>query len=216
MPEARELAALVRPELEARGYRVFEVSAVTRAGLRELSFALADLVQADRAAKAAVPAKQRIVIRPRAVDEREFTVRVDGGSYGDTYTILGAKPERWVMQTDFDNEEAVGFLADRLAKLGVEEELFAAGAVPGSSVTIAGREFDWEPTLSSAAELITSPRGTDARFADHTRETRKKRRETYLERMDAKAAARAELEAERAAGLWVDDEGFAVDTEHGE
>jgi GTP-binding protein len=43
---------------------------------------------------------------------------------------IGAKPERWVQQTDFDNDEAVGFLADRLAKLGVEEELFKQGAVP--------------------------------------------------------------------------------------
>jgi len=31
--------------------------------------------------------------------------------------------------------------------------------------------------------------------------------------MDAKSAARAELEAERAAGIWNDDEGFAVDRE---
>src|SRR5690606_14552020 len=41
VPEGRELAELVRPELEARGYRVFEISAVSRDGLRELSCALA-------------------------------------------------------------------------------------------------------------------------------------------------------------------------------
>src|SRR6187399_408573 len=35
VPEGRELAELVKPELESRGYRVFEVSAVSRAGLRE-------------------------------------------------------------------------------------------------------------------------------------------------------------------------------------
>jgi GTP-binding protein len=37
---------------------------------------------------------------------------------------------RWVQQTDFQNEEAVGYLADRLEKLGVETELFRAGAIP--------------------------------------------------------------------------------------
>jgi GTP-binding protein len=210
VPEAQELADLVRPELEARGYRVFEVSAVSRKGLRELSFALAALVEADRAAKALEPAKQRIVIRPKAVNEKEFVVKVEGGTYGNVYTIVGAKPERWVQQTDFNNEEAVGFLADRLAKLGVEEELFRVGAVPGASVSIDGREFEWEPTLSSTAELITSPRGTDSRLDDNQRDTNRKRRQTYLERMDAKAAARAELEAERRAGIWNDDEGFAV------
>jgi GTP-binding protein len=211
VPEGQDLADLVRPELEARGYRVFEVSAVSRKGLRELSFALAELVEADRAAKALEPVKQRIVIRPRAVNEKDYEVVVHGGTYGDTYEILGAKPERWVYQTDFENDEAVGFLADRLAKLGVEDDLFKAGAVPGSTVTIAGRVFDWEPTLSSAAELITSPRGTDERLGDRTRATYKTRRQSYLERMDAKAAARAELDAEREAGIWVDDDGFAVE-----
>ena len=213
VPEARDLADMVRPELEARGYRVFEVSAASHEGLRELSFALAALVQADRAAKVLEPVKQRIVIRPRAVDEKEFVVKVEGGTYGNVYNVVGTKPERWVAQTDFENEEAVGFLADRLAKLGVEDELFRAGAVPGSTVMIAGRVFDWEPTLSSTAELITSPRGTDSRLDDNQRATNRARRQSYLERMDAKAAARAELEAERNAGIWTDDEGFAVSKE---
>src|ERR1700709_2155500 len=122
VPEGRELADLVRPELEARGYRVFEISAVSRAGLRELTFALAELVEVDRAAKALEPVVPRIVIRPRAVNEVDFTIRVEGGSYGNIYRVLGLKPERWVQQTDIENEEAVGFLADRLAKLGIENE----------------------------------------------------------------------------------------------
>jgi len=213
VPEGRELADFVTAELEERGYRVFEVSAVSRAGLRELSFALADLVKKDRETKAAEPVKSRIVIRPRAVNEKEFHIVVEGGTFGNTYRVIGTKPERWVAQTDFTNDEAVGFLADRLAKLGVEDDLFKAGAVPGSTVMIGaggGVVFDWEPTMSSAAELITSPRGTDSRLDDNQRDTNRKRRQTYLERMDAKAAARAELQAERAAGIWVDDEGFAV------
>jgi len=211
VPEAQELADLVRPELEARGYRVFEISAVSRKGLRELSFALAELVDADRKLKALEAPKARIVIRPRAVNEKEFTIEVTGGSFGNLYTVHGVKPVRWVQQTDFNNDEAVGFLADRLAKLGVEDELFKVGAVPGAAVSIDGREFEWEPTLSSAAELITSPRGTDARLDDNQRDTNRKRRQTYLERMDAKAAARAELEVERNAGIWTDDEGFAIE-----
>jgi GTP-binding protein len=216
VPEGRELADLVKPELEARGYRVFEVSAVSRAGLRELSFALAALVEEDRLVKADQKAQPRIVIRPRAVDAVDFVVKVEGGSFGNTYRVVGAKPERWVAQTDFTNDEAVGFLADRLAKLGVETELFKSGAVPGSTVMIGaggGVVFDWEPTVSSAAELVASPRGTDTRLEEGRRLTSKTRRANYLERMDAKSAARAELEKERAGGVWNDDEGFAVDPE---
>ncbi len=71
---------------------------------------------------------------------------------------------RWVQQTDFQNEEAVGYLADRLEKLGVEDELFRLGAVQGSTVVIGEGDsivFDWEPTMTSAAELMSAPRGTD-------------------------------------------------------
>jgi GTP-binding protein len=205
VPDGKELADFVRPELEQRGYRVFEVSAVSHEGLRQLSFALAELVEADRKAKAETPPPARIVIRPRAVDEADFEVQVLGGAE-PVYRVVGAKPERWVEQTDFTNDEAVGFLADRLAKLGVEEQLFQKGAVPGSTVEIGEMVFDWEPTLTSTAELITSPRGTDARLDENRRATRNQRREEYHARMDAKAAARAELDAEREAGLWADGE----------
>jgi GTPase len=214
VPEGKDLAELVRPELEARGYRVFDISAVSREGLRSLSFALGELVAKGRAERASQPEAPRIVMRPRAVDDSGFEIRVEGGSAGNVYRILGAKPERWVAQTDFTNDEAVGFLADRLAKLGVEDRLFKAGAVAGSTVVIGagvGVVFDWEPTLTSTAELITSPRGADARIGASERPTRHKRRDDYFARMDAKAAARAELIREREAGMWVDDDGFAVE-----
>jgi GTP-binding protein len=191
---------------------------VSRAGLRELSYALAELVEADRAAKlAAAEHKPRIVLRPRAVNEADFAVRVEGGTE-QIFRVIGAKPERWVQQTDFTNDEAVGFLADRLAKLGVEDELFKHGAVPGSAVMIGagdGVVFDWEPTLTSAAELITAPRGTDARLDESRRPTRGQRRAEYYERMDAKAAARAADAAERAGGYWDEDAGTDPETDTG-
>ena len=74
-----------------------------------------------------------------------------------------------------------------------------------------GVVFDWEPTLTSAAELITAPRGTDARLDERRRPTRDQRRAEYFERMDAKAAARAADAAERAGGFW-DDDGGTGDT----
>lgn len=201
VPEAKDLADLVRPDLEARGYRVFEISTVSHEGLRQLNFALGDIVAQHRAELAAAPAPERVIIRPQG-SRREFEIRVEGGTYGNVYRILGAKPLRWVQQTDFQNEEAVGFLADRLEKLGVEDELFRVGAEAGSTVVIGegdGIVFDWHPTLSSAAELMTAPRGTDPRLDLNPRRTTSQRRDRYHERMDAKADARAELEAERLA-----------------
>ncbi|AGW41563.1 GTPase ObgE [Leifsonia xyli subsp. cynodontis DSM 46306] len=210
VPDARELADFLRPDLEARGYRVFEISTVSHEGLRPLSFALAELVERERRERAVLDeTRPRIVVRPKTVDDSGFVVTVEGGSAGPVYRVLGVKPERWVAQTDFQNDEAIGYLADRLAKLGVEDQLVRSGAVAGSTVVI-GREngvvFDWEPTLTSTAELISSPRGTDARIGANARPTRAQRREDYFDRMDAKAEARAELLREREAGLWKDDD----------
>ncbi|PFG43703.1 GTP-binding protein [Isoptericola jiangsuensis] len=208
VPEARELAEFVRPELEARGLRVFEVSTASHEGLRPLTFALAELVEEARAA-APAPEATRVVLRPRAVDDAGFTVerRTDGSTGGVYFLVQGAKPQRWVRQTDFNNDEAVGFLADRLAKLGVEDRLLKTGAVAGDEVRIGTDAdavvFDWEPTMAAGVELLGA-RGTDLRLEDASRPTRGQKRKEYTERMDAKTAAREELWTERSAGHWAD------------
>ena len=209
VPEARELAEFVKPEIEARGLPVFEISTATHEGLRELTFALAKLVAEARAA-APAPQAARIVIRPAAVDEKGFTVtKQTDPQTGTTYfEVLGAKPERWVKQTNFTNDEAVGFLADRLAKIGIEEELYKQGAVAGDEVRIGRSDknavvFDWEPTLMTGPELLGA-RGSDLRFDQSGRKTTGERRSEYKDRMDAKTAARDELWTEREAGVWTD------------
>ena len=169
VPEARELAALVRPELEERGWPVFVVSAVSHEGLRELCFALAAIV-ADHRAALPEPEATRIVLRPAAVDEAGFTVAVEAGRF----RVRGTRPERWVRQTDFGNDEAVGYLADRLARLGVEEQLLELGATPGAEVVIGDDEdgvvFDFAPQVEAGAEQLRSPRGTDRRVESWERD----------------------------------------------
>jgi GTP-binding protein len=209
VPDAQELAEMVTPDFEARGFEVFPLSTVSKAGLENFLYALGKRVSEHRAEllrEAETP--QRIVVRPRAVNEPDFVVVVEGTSEGSLFRIIGEKPERWVEQTDFTNDEAVGFLADRLMKIGIDEALFEAGATPGAAVIIGrgqGQIFDWEPTLSSAAELMAAPRGTDPRLLEQGRPTRAKRKQSYHERMDAKAQARADLEEERRAGVWSDE-----------
>ncbi|MGO4758850.1 Obg family GTPase CgtA, partial [Streptomyces sp. 2MCAF27] len=178
----QDLSDIIRPDLEARGYQVFEVSAVSRHGLKELSFALAKIVGDARAAKPQEEAT-RIVIRPKAVDDAGFKVVAEDGFY----RVVGDKPERWVRQTDFNNDEAVGYLADRLARLGVEEALVKAGARAGDEVVIGAADdavvFDWEPTLTAGAEML-GRRGEDHRF-EAPRPATQRRRERDAERDEA-------------------------------
>ncbi|WP_069811435.1 GTPase ObgE [Streptomyces sp. TP-A0874] len=182
IPDGRDLAEMVRPELEARGFEIHEVSAVSREGLKELSYALASRVAEARSAKPKAAAT-RVVIRPKAVDDTGFTVRAEGEGL---YRVRGEKPERWVRQTDFQNDEAVGYLADRLNRLGVEDALVKAGARPGDGVAIGAEDnavvFDWEPSLTAGAEML-GRRGEDHRFAE-PRPAAQRRREREAERAE--------------------------------
>src|SRR5271156_416195 len=180
VPEAREMAEFVRDDIAQRGWPVFCVSAATRENLQPLIFGLWQTVSAYNAARPqAVP--RRPVIRPVPVDDSGFTVEPDGQG---GFVLSGARPERWVGQTNFDNDEAVGYLADRLARLGVEEELVRVGARPGCAVTIGDVTFDWEPQPPSGIDTVMTRRGTDARLegndrvgADERKAARRQRRE---------------------------------------
>ena len=174
VPDGRDLADIVAEDFAARGLRVFPVSAASHEGLRELTFAMAELV-ADRRQAQPVTEPVRIVIRPPEVSGRdEFSV----SHTADGWWVRGEKPERWVRQTDFSNDEAVGFLADRLNRLGVEERLLQLGAEEGDTVLIGPEDdavvFDFKPMLEAGVAVL-GRRGEDVRF-DEARPAARRRR----------------------------------------
>jgi GTP-binding protein len=130
--------------------------------LRELNFALAKVIEEDRASKPA-PEATRTVLRPTAVDDAGFRIEADPDEEGG-FIVHGERPQRWVRQTDFTNTEAVGYLGDRLARLGVEEALARAGARPGCPVTIGTHTFDWEPSTPAGVAMMMHGRGSDPRL----------------------------------------------------
>jgi len=163
VPEARELAQMILPEIHARNLEGYLISAVSREGLKELLFAVAELVVQWRKTHSQ-DENARIVLRPDGVGALGFEVRHDG----NRYYVTGNKVERWIRQTDFSNDEAVGYLADRFQVLGIEEALRKAGAKPGAEVAIGEGEnaviFDWDPGIDSGVKNVRGPRGTDIRL----------------------------------------------------
>ena len=119
------------------------------------------------AARAARPPEEptRLILRPREIGEIPFQVIPLGNN---VFRVIGDKPTRWVRQTDFSNDEAVGYLADRLNRLGIEEALAEAGATAGAEVHIGDEDnpvvFDWDPTVDSE-QTVLGPRGTDPRLS---------------------------------------------------
>ena len=170
VPDAAELAEMVRDDVAGFGWPVVAISTASHAGLQELAYVMAAVV--DEARATAPPSTApRVVLRPTAVDDTGFAVERDpeDGQEKESWLVKGEKPERWVRQTDFTNDEAVGYLADRLARLGVEEALADAGAVPGDMVTIGIHTFDWEPSTPAGVAAMRGNRGTDPRLEGHDR-----------------------------------------------
>jgi len=170
LPDGREMAEMVTADIATRGWPVIPVSAATHEGLRELSFAMAEVVAVARRDRV-VERTERIVLRPKSRHSgEEFTVTaVQVPEGGDGWRVRGDKPERWIRQTDFSNDEAVGFLADRLNRLGVEAKLVEMGAVEGDPVLIGNPDnavvFDFKPGLDAGAEML-GRRGEDQRFTE--------------------------------------------------
>ena len=119
-----------------------------------------------------------------ATSGADFTVT----ETGEGWRVRGEKPERWVRQTDFSNDEAVGFLADRLNRLGVEARLLQLGAEEGDTVLIGDPNnavvFDFKPGIDAGAENLAR-RGEDTRF--HEERPAARRRREIQEGMDERA-----------------------------
>lgn len=179
IPEAKELAEFLRTDIEEKfGWPVYMISTATREGLDELKWAMWDIVKRTRKKRRTMPIDEPQVIRPKALSRRGE----DGGvevvrdpMYPEGWLVTGEKVERWVRQTDFENDEAVGYLSDRLNKAGVEDMLRKAGAHEGDTVTIGEISFDWEPSIGGDPTL--AGRGQDARLAgtDRTSAAERKR-----------------------------------------
>ena len=179
IPEAKELAEFLRADIEEQfGWPVYLISTATREGLDELKWAMWDIVKRARAKRKEQPVAEPQVIRPAFVgrlhDDAGIEVTRDP-IYPEGWLVTGEKVERWVRQTDFENDEAVGYLSDRLNKAGVEELLRKQGAQEGDTVTIGEISFDWEPSIGGDPTL--AGRGQDARLGgtDRTSAAERKR-----------------------------------------
>ncbi|MDO4443497.1 MAG: GTPase ObgE [Slackia sp.] len=125
--------------------RVFEISALTGKGVDSLIHATAakvhELREAARETQAVEVQYDQVWEHKRIQRDRRFTVRKlsDG-----VFRVEGPQIERMVVQTDWENEEALAFLQHRFDRMGLEKELINAGAVNGDEIRIVGRAFEFE------------------------------------------------------------------------
>lgn len=76
-------------------------------------------------------------------DKKEKAYEVAKLSDG-VFRVSGKQIERMVIQTDWENDEAIAFLQHRFKRLGLDLALERAGARDGDEVRILGRAFEFE------------------------------------------------------------------------
>ncbi|MEK4200868.1 GTPase ObgE [Cytobacillus sp. FSL K6-0265] len=142
MPDAEENLAAFKEQLEEE-YPIFPISAVTRSGLRELLFAIADKVEKTPEFPLEHEEEDtgvhRVLYKHEA-DQVEFTITRD--SAGD-FIVSGDAVEKLFKMTDFSRDESVRRFARQLRGMGVDEALREKGAKDGDIVKLLDYEFEF-------------------------------------------------------------------------
>lgn len=134
--------------------KLYRISALTGEGVDGLKAAIAtkvhELREELRALSEADVQYEHVWERKREERDKQFKVVPLGGG---VFRVEGPQVERMVVQTDWENEEAIAFLQHRLKRLGVEKALEKAGAVDGDEIRIVGRAFEFE-SVRTAEDLF--------------------------------------------------------------
>lgn len=143
MPGAEENLEIFKEKLE-EDYPVFPISALTRKGLRDLLYAIADKIEQTPEFPLVEEEEEetglhRVVYKHEAEQEQIFINREPDGSF----VITGDKIERLFKMTDFSRDESIQRFARQLRSMGVDEALRKKGAEDGAIVKLLEYEFEF-------------------------------------------------------------------------
>ncbi len=144
MPGTEEALQRVREAALGDGHEFFAVSAVTGMGLNDLVETTANRVaELRRDIQASAPAADFNAVWERTRQRRDRKITIIPESRG-IWRVSGGAVERMVVQTDWENPEALAFLQHRFERIRLEEKLTKAGVVDGDEVRILGYAFNFE------------------------------------------------------------------------
>jgi len=122
---------------------IFPISGVTQLGVKELMFAITDLLEKVEqqlqaaASDANLQSAERKVYFVRA--EENFRIVRDN----ETYVVQGAELEKLMKMTNFMQEDAIQRFQRIMKRMGVDDALRARGCTNGTTVRIGEFEFEF-------------------------------------------------------------------------
>ncbi|KKB34533.1 GTPase ObgE [Bacillus thermotolerans] len=142
MPDAEENLAAFKEKLQD-DVPIFPISAITREGLKELLFAIADKVDETPEFPLEDFEEEKGIHRvmyKHEEEQEEFKITRDPDG---AFVVSGAKIERLFKMTDFSREDSVRRFARQLRSMGVDDALRERGAADGDLVRLLEYEFEF-------------------------------------------------------------------------
>lgn len=139
MPESEEQLELFKEQLE-EDIPIFPISAVTREGLRDLLFAIADLLETIPKHTTVIEEKENRVIYRHKEGKEPFHITRDPDG---AFVLYGDQIEKLFKMTDFNRDESIKRFSRQLRGMGVDEALRERGAEDGDTVRLLEYEFEF-------------------------------------------------------------------------
>ncbi|AIF43312.1 GTPase ObgE [Virgibacillus sp. SK37] len=139
MPGASENLELFKKKIDSE-IPVYEISALTKDGVRDILFAIADMLERiPKIAPELEENEEKVIYRYQKEDAPFQISRDDDGAY----VLSGDKIEKLFKMTDFARDEAVQRFARQLRGMGVDEALRKRGAEDGDTIRLLDYEFEF-------------------------------------------------------------------------
>lgn len=143
MPGAEENLETFKGQLE-EDYPIFPISAITRKGLRELLYAIADKIESTPEFPLIHEEEEETgvhrVMYKHEAEQKEFLITRDPDG---SFVVTGQAIERLFKMTDFSRDESVRRFARQLRGMGVDDALRERGAENGDIVRLMEYEFEF-------------------------------------------------------------------------
>ncbi|PBB06786.1 GTPase ObgE [Salimicrobium humidisoli] len=140
LPDSEENLEKFRAETEKENLRIYPLSAITRSGLDEILYAVADeLDRIPKEVKEEVTTENRVLYKYEKEAPAFHITRDDDGAY----VLYGEKIESLFRRTNFDHDQAVNRFAQQMRSMGVDEALRKKGAEHGDTIRLLEFEFEF-------------------------------------------------------------------------
>ncbi|WP_078545359.1 GTPase ObgE [Litchfieldia alkalitelluris] len=142
MPDAEENLEAFKEKLNNDDVRIFPISAVTRQGVRDLLFTVADLIETTPEFPMEIEEEvsdKRVVYRhEKAENDFELSRDPDGA-----WVISGDKIEKLFKMTNLEREESIRRFSRQMRGMGIDDALRERGAKHGDTVRLMEFEFEF-------------------------------------------------------------------------